>query len=75
MRITKIKRLVSFGIMENISMECEVKENESVEMAAQYLESKIKKRIYEIEQLRKAENEAYEEKFKLENPDYKEIPF
>ena len=52
-----------------------VGENESVEMCADYLESEIKKQIYKIEKKKQDEYDAYEEKFKRENPDYESIPF
>ena len=79
MKITKIRRLVSFGYMENIQMECEVKEDESVSMAVDYLESEIKKAIFTIEQKKKDEQSAHDEKYKKENPEYfkndDEMPF
>ena len=75
MRITKIKRLISFGRMENIEMICEVSEDENVGMAADYLETEIKKQIYKIEQKKKDEYEAWELKYKMENPDCEEMPF
>ena len=66
MKITKIKRLVSFGNMENISMECEIKEGESISEAAQYLESEIKKQIFKIENLKRSKQAAYHENSNIE---------
>ncbi len=68
MKFTKIRRLISFGMHDNISLEGEIEEGETVEQADEILRAEIKKRInddgerrellYRVEDL-KQDLEAY----------------